>query len=160
MATEAELFQRFAHRIRAYGLRHLGSLAAADDLVQEVLVVVLEALREGKVREPDKLASFVLGTCRLVSSSSRATERRRERLLERFGPRDEAFELAPPIDLERLHRCLDSLADRQRTIVALTFYGERDGAAIASELGMTIGNVRVARHRALLQLHACMGGDA
>ena len=40
--------------------------AAADDLVQEVLVLTLERLRAGKVRDPDRLASFVLGTCRLI----------------------------------------------------------------------------------------------
>ena len=51
-----------APRIRLYGLRHLRSATAADDLVQQVLLNLLEALRAGRLREPDKLAQFVLGT--------------------------------------------------------------------------------------------------
>ena len=64
--AEAELVRRMAPRIRLYGLRHLRNPDAADDLVQQVLIVALEALRAGRLRESDKLASFVLGTCRMA----------------------------------------------------------------------------------------------
>ena len=158
MEPEAELFRRFAHRIRAFGVRHLAGAVAADDFVQEVMVVVIEALRAGKVREPDKLPSFVLGTCRMVAQGLRARVQRRSRLFDRWAPRGEAVEPAQPLDLEQLSRCLDGLRERERTIVALTFYAELDGPTIATQLGMTPGNVRVTRHRALVQLHGCMHG--
>ena len=45
--AEAEVCRRMGPRIRLYGLRHLRSAAAADDLVQQVLLKVLEALRSG-----------------------------------------------------------------------------------------------------------------
>lgn len=51
-AAEAELFHRMAPRIRLYGLRHLRDSQAADDLVQQVLIGVLEALRAGRMRKP------------------------------------------------------------------------------------------------------------
>jgi RNA polymerase sigma-70 factor (ECF subfamily) len=156
--AEALLFDSFAQRIRAYGLRHLRSAAAADDLVQQVMIVVIEAQRAGKIREPDKIASFVLGTCRLISQRARATERRHERLVERFVPRGEVATQPETLDLRRLRDCLGKLPDRERTIVALTFYAERDGDAIATELGMTPGNVRVVRHRAMSHLSECVGG--
>jgi RNA polymerase sigma-70 factor (ECF subfamily) len=41
---EAELYRRFAPRVRLYGLKHLRDAAAAQDLVQEVFVVTLERL--------------------------------------------------------------------------------------------------------------------
>ncbi|MGE3843322.1 MAG: RNA polymerase sigma factor, partial [Vicinamibacterales bacterium] len=63
LEAEAELCHRMAPRIRLYGLRHLRSPSSADDLVQQVLVKVIEALRAGRLREPEKLAHFVLGTC-------------------------------------------------------------------------------------------------
>jgi RNA polymerase sigma-70 factor (ECF subfamily) len=160
MDTETQLFERFAPRIRAYGLRHLRSAAAADDLVQQVMIIVIEAQRAGKIREPEKLASFVLGTCRLVAQRAHSTDRRRERLLDRFAPRGEVATQHEPLDLERLRECLGKLPDRERTIVALTYYAERDGDAIAAELGMTAGNVRVVRHRAMSHLHECVGGGA
>jgi RNA polymerase sigma-70 factor, ECF subfamily len=159
-AAESELYQRFAHRIRAYGLRHLRSHAAADDLVQQVLLVVIEAQRSGKIRDAEKLPSFVLGTCRLVSQGLSRTERRRERLREQWTPRDDVAGAPQLLDLERLRDCMSKLPAREQTIVALTYYAERDGDAIASELGMTPGNVRVVRHRAMAHLHECVSGEA
>lgn len=155
-AAEGELFRRFAPRIRSYGLRHLHGPADADDLVQQVLIVVIERLRTGELREPDRLASFILGTCRLTAQGLKAGRRRRERLLDWYGQGDGQSEPTAPLDLDRLRRCLERLAPRQRTIVVLTFYGERSGEEIAAELEMTSDHVRVARHRALGSLQDCM----
>jgi hypothetical protein len=52
--SDAELVRR----IRLYGLRHLRDREAAEDLVQNVLIVTLEALRAGRLREGDRLAFF------------------------------------------------------------------------------------------------------
>jgi RNA polymerase sigma-70 factor (ECF subfamily) len=160
--AEAELFRRLAPRVRLYSLRHLRDAAAADDLVQDVLLMTFDGLREGKVREPDKLASYVLGTCRRVAANWRKGTRRREELLERHGR-----ELVPttvaaeePLDLDRLARCLAALPERERTVVALSFYAERDADAIGADLGLSPGNVRVVRHRALARLRSCMDGAA
>src|SRR5436189_4227294 len=63
--AEAEVCRRLGPRIRLYGLRHLHSASAADDLVQPLLLKTLEALRAGRLREAVKRAPFVLGTCRM-----------------------------------------------------------------------------------------------
>ena len=68
--AEAELCRRMGPRIRLYGLRHLRDAHAAEDLTQQVLITTLEALRAGRLREPEKLASFVLGTCRMSARSA------------------------------------------------------------------------------------------
>jgi RNA polymerase sigma-70 factor (ECF subfamily) len=156
--AEAELCRRFAHRIRLYGLRHLGSDAMADDLVQQVLVLAIESLRDGRVREPERLASFILGSCRMVTRDARRASARRERLLERFSISvDVDPERPAALDLQRLRACIEKLPSRERTIVLLTFYADRLGEEIASELSMTLGNVRVVRRRAVEHLQACMG---
>ena len=49
-AAEAAICRRFGPRIRLFGLKHLRSEAAAADLVQDVLVMVLTKLRDGAVR--------------------------------------------------------------------------------------------------------------
>lgn len=157
-AAETELFRRMAPRIRLYGLRHLRNEAAAEDLVQQVLITALEALRAGRLREADKLASFVLGTCRLTILDLRRGAQRKERLLERFG----ADMLAPPpapmpsLDHERLARCVQSLTERERTVIVMSFYDEQTGADVAGFLGVSEANVRVIRHRAIQQLRDCM----
>src|SRR5690349_1402558 len=45
--AEAELFHRMAPRIRLYGLRHLRDVQASEDLTQNVLITIIEALRQG-----------------------------------------------------------------------------------------------------------------
>ena len=158
-AAETELARRFAPRIRLFGLRRLRDHAAAQDLVQEVLVTTLEALRRGRIEQPERLASFVLGACRMTVANQRRGEQRRARLLAQF-----ADDLAPPsdssggsvLDRDRLAECLEGLPIRDRTVVALTFYLERGAEDIARELGTSPGNVRVLRHRALARLHDCL----
>jgi len=160
-AAETELARRFAPRIRLFGLRRLRDHAAAQDLVQEVLVTTLEALRAGRIEQPERLASFVLGACRMTVVNQRRGEQRRARLLTQF-----ADDLAPAwnpsggstLDLDRLADCLAGLPIRDRTVVALTFYMERSSDQIAHELGTSPGHVRVLRHRALARLHGCLEG--
>jgi RNA polymerase sigma-70 factor (ECF subfamily) len=155
--AEGELYRRMAPRVRLYGLRHLRDGHAADDLTQQVLITTLEALRAGRLREPEKLASFVLGTCRMTVLDLRRGVQRRERLLEQFGadllP---APSPGPVLDHEQLARCMEALKERDRTVVAMTFYDDRTGADVAGFLGLSEANVRVIRHRAIHQLRQCM----
>ncbi len=158
--AETELCRRLGPRVRLYGLRHLRSEVAAADLTQHVLLLTLESVRAGRVREPERLASFVLGTCRLAVLDLRRGEARRQRLLERFvGDLPGADPLqAPAPETERLADCLRRLSERDRSVLVMTFYAERLTVEIAAELSLSPGNVRVIRHRALEQLRECMGG--
>lgn len=163
-AAQAELYRRLAPRVFAYGLKHTRDRAAAQDLVQTVLLLVLEKLRAGEVQELERLTSFVLGACRNVVSDERRMAARRRALLDAAAPqlRERAVTWLPTeaLDTGRLRDCLHGLSERQRTIVLLTFYAERSSAEIAEELSTTEGNVRVQRHRALAALHDCVTGGA
>jgi len=155
-AAEGEFCRRFAPRVRLYGLRHLRDRHAAADLVQQVLMMTLERLRAGKLREPARLASFVLGTCRMVVMDQRRGTARREGLLEEWVIPEEAVEDAEPrvFERERLAACLEALSERERAVVIGSFF-EQESIA---ETGLSAGNVRVIRHRALGKLRACMEG--
>jgi RNA polymerase sigma-70 factor (ECF subfamily) len=153
-AAEAEFCRRFAPRVRLYGLRHLRDRHAAADLVQQVLMMTLERLRAGKLREPERLASFVLGTCRRVVMDQRRGAARRGRLLEVYGITEEELEPEEPrvFERDRLAACLEALSERERSVVIASFFDEKP----AGELGITAGNLRVIRHRALAKLRECM----
>jgi RNA polymerase sigma-70 factor (ECF subfamily) len=157
-AAESELYRRFAPRVRLYGLRHLRDEDAARDLVQRVMLVTIEKLRAGTVRDVDQIASFVLGVSRSMAKDLKRLERRREKLLEVFMVPDI---VEPPaddmtLDVGRLERCLSRLAERERMVVLLTFYAERSAGEVGKELGVKDGNVRVIRHRAIERLRTCM----
>lgn len=156
-AAETELYRRLAPRVRLYGLRHLRDPHAARDLAQQVLLMTLERLRAGRLRDPEKIASYVLGMCRMTVLEIRRGTLRREQLLEAFGG-TESFEAPEPmLDQARLTKCLEALAERERTVVALSFFADKDGDEVAKDLGISAGNVRVIRHRALGKLRECMG---
>lgn len=158
--AEAELCRRFAPRIRLYGLRHLRHEDRAADLVQSVLLSVLDAARAGRVEQAEQLDRFVLGTCRNVARRVREKETRTvpvegaelERRVGAFEPSFERIDAAP------LMRCLQKLEARARSVVLLSFHAEHDSEHIAQTLQLTVGNVRVLRHRALADLRGCLDG--
>jgi RNA polymerase sigma-70 factor (ECF subfamily) len=160
--AETELFCRMAPRIRLYGLRHLRDAHASEDLTQQVMITTLEALRAGRLREPEKLAAFVMGTCRMTVLDLRRGAQRKKRLLEQFGADLlGSVQLSMPhLDHDQLTRCVQNLKERERTVVVMTFYDEETSANVASFLGVSEANVRVIRHRAIHQLRKCMGDAA
>jgi RNA polymerase sigma-70 factor (ECF subfamily) len=160
-AEEAELYRRFAPRVRLYGRRHLGNDAAADDLAQDVLLLTIGRLRAGEVRRPEEIGSFILGTSRMMAQGERRVVRRREALAAKFM--DTTVEVAPlpitALDSHRVVACLRALAERDRLVVLLTFYADREAPRIAEDLGVSPGAVRAIRHRAMARLRDCvMGG--
>ncbi|HEY9198587.1 MAG TPA: sigma-70 family RNA polymerase sigma factor [Gammaproteobacteria bacterium] len=159
--AEAELCRRLAPRVRLYGLRHLGEEAAAADLMQQVMILMIERLRAGALREPERLASFVFGICRMTVLDLRRGHARRERLLETYGEALWPPEAPPPdVDHVRLAHCLERLPDRERTVLMLTFYDDMPADALARELDLSPANVRVIRHRGLERLRACVTGES
>jgi RNA polymerase sigma-70 factor, ECF subfamily len=156
--AETELYRRFAPRVRLYGLKHLRDHGAADDLAQQVMLIVIERLRAGEVRDPDQVASFILSTSRMVAVGLRRTETRREHLLGRFDSQPQHAVLPDEfsIDAARIGPCLAAIGERERTILLLTFYAEKTSEEIGSTLGMTAGAVRVCRHRGLASMRTCL----
>ena len=159
-AAEAELCRRLGPRIRLYGLKHLRSEAAAADLMQDVLMLLLDKLREGAVREPAQVVSFALGTARQTVIDWRRSGARRTRILEKFPidlmPPEPSDDAPEPIDTQRLRGCLGALPERERAVLVMTFYDDRPADAVAAELKLSPGNVRVLRHRGMMRLRGCM----
>jgi RNA polymerase sigma-70 factor (ECF subfamily) len=158
--AEGELFRRLAPRVRLYGLRHLRDEAAADDLTQMVMMTTIEALRACRLREPEKLAPFVLGTSRMTVLDLRRGAQRKERILGQFGADlvKPVHVAEPYLDQDRLARCVQSLHERERTVIVMSFFDEQTGADVAGFLGVSEANVRVIRHRAIHELRKCMEG--
>ncbi len=159
--AEAELYLRLAPRVRLYGLRHLRDEQAAADLTHQVLLMTIERLREGRVREPERLASYVLGMCRMVVLDLKRGGRRRQRVLQQFAQDLPVATMTetPRFDTDRLALCLHRLSERDRSVLMLTFYSERTASEVAQELRLTVANVRVIRHRALERLRDCMNSE-
>ena len=98
----------------------------------------------------------------MMAHSERRVARRREALAARFM--DTVVEIAPPafaaLDAPRVAACLRALAERDRLVVLLTFYADREAPGIAADLGVSPGAVRAIRHRAIGRLRDCVLGGA
>ena len=160
--AEAELYRRFARRIRLYGRKHLRDAHLAEDLMQHVMLITLESLRSGRLRDPTRIASFVLGTCRMTLIDQKRTAARRDRLLERYGEDlvpDDATAPTSAMDRERLIGCLERLPERERSVILTSFFDGSDANEVGVALDLSPGNVRVIRHRAIERLRGCMQVD-
>jgi len=159
---EAELCRRYLNRARLYGLKHLRfDVTAAEDLAQQVMMVVLAALRAGRVEDPERVDRFMLGTCRNVAHSMRRVQKRQQDTSRRLGA--ELGDLVTPpweqVGTRRVEECLERLAPREARVLQLLFQDDQSAPEVAASLGLTAGNVRVIRHRAIVRLRECVEGS-
>jgi RNA polymerase sigma-70 factor, ECF subfamily len=155
--AEEALCRRFAPRIRLYGLRHLRDEDCARDLVQTVLLGVIEACRQGRVEEADKIDRYILGTCRHAAGRMREASARvrPDDAIDDLAGTDGDEDALEPIDKRTLARCMSELDARSARVLVLSFQEERSAEEIAQQLAIAPGNVRVVRHRALAALRRC-----
>ncbi len=151
-SAEEEFIQLFSEKIQAMMLTRTRDPEAAGELVQDVLVAVLRALRNGQVREPERLAAFVYGTARnLVSNYLRARGQR---------PREEQIDLATvpetcaPIPqtserLDQVREAMRRLDPADRKILEMTLVEGMKPQEIAQQLGLNAGLVRTRKSRAI-----------
>jgi len=154
-AAEAALCRRFAPRIRLYGVKHLRDEDLTRDLTQTVLVAVLQAARQRRIDDPQRVDRFVFGTCR------NTVARMRQQVARLPLATDEAIAAlatVPPltVELNALFACIAKLEERASLVLVMSFLEERSAAEIATKLSLAAGNVRVIRHRALGALRQCL----
>src|SRR5689334_15676992 len=65
-SAEEQLFNTYQRSVLLIATARTHDREMARDLTQEVFIVILGALREGRLREPDKLAAFIHGTARNI----------------------------------------------------------------------------------------------
>jgi RNA polymerase sigma-70 factor (ECF subfamily) len=153
--AEEELARAFYPRALVLLRRRIRDRERARELASDVVMAVICALREGRVREPEKLAAYVLGTVRnLVRCHFRAA--RPELPLELA--RDVAG--APdPLELAlraaracRLEDAIESLKHDDRVIVRLGLLEGWRSTELARLLGLSHDATRARKSRVLRRL--------
>jgi RNA polymerase sigma-70 factor (ECF subfamily) len=158
----AWLSDQYRERLRLFATRRLNDSAAAEDVAQETLRRVLEALRADRVRDRAAIAGFAFETARNVCLQHARGEERQVRALGRLASSPEADlpdVLTSLIGEERrraVRAALAALPDNDRRVLILTYVELQDSEAIGRALGIAAGAVRVRRHRALKKLTECL----
>lgn len=150
-AAEAEFARFFGRRIFIMALARTQDPDAASDLAQDTLLTALEALRQGHLREPDKLPAFVCGTARnLINNYLRARSQSPDCVaLSDDTPASITDEVEEADRLALVRRALGQLESADRQILEMTLAKGWTPAEIAENLGLSAEVVRQRKHRAL-----------
>ncbi len=150
-SAEEEFVRAFLPRVLDFVCVRTQDRELANDVGQEVMMAVISALREGRVRDPDNLPGFVYGTAR-----NQMQERLRRRAKEKLDPILPGFDLPhldPPYEdaeqLERANRAIDALEPADRRILLMTLVDGLKPQAIARSLGLSGDVVRQRKVRAI-----------
>jgi RNA polymerase sigma-70 factor (ECF subfamily) len=156
--AEREICRRLLPAVRAFAQRRLRP-SSVEDFTHDVLVHLVEALRAGRVNEPERIAGFALGICRnLARERARLTDRRNQ-LAAQFGLTEAdlvTWHNEHSVRRDHLEDCYSQLADRARSVLRATFCEDHSDNEIASLLALTEANVRIIRHRSLAALRGCL----
>ncbi|MDF3066925.1 MAG: polymerase subunit sigma-24 [Polyangiaceae bacterium] len=159
-AAEEALCQRFAPAVRAFARRRLRGIDAIEEFTQDVLLLLVEAVRGGRVEQGDRVGGFVLGICRNLAFDRARQRERREALWQTYGVVLQTVSVpaveSEPYEIAHLEDCVSQLSRRAREVVRLGFVEARDHEEVAAALDITPQNARVMRHRTLASLRECM----
>jgi RNA polymerase sigma-70 factor (ECF subfamily) len=163
-APEDDLGPRFWDRVRLFALRRVRDAAMAEDIAQEVIRRVTEALRAGRIEQPAALPGYVFRTALYVCLHHGRSAGREARALDRFAggmlshTTDDA--LSGLIAAERratVRLALKRLGPDDRDLLRAVYFEQIDPAELTRRLGLTPEALRVRKHRALRRLAAALG---
>lgn len=141
------------------GLLRSVDLQVVDDHVQEVLMIVLTAIRNGELRDPRCLMGFVRTvTRRQAAVHIRGAMARRRRMVsiesaDPPSPSQESPEarLASRQRITSVRRMLEKLCERDRNILIRFYYEDQDSEFICREMHLTATQFRLYKSRALIK---------
>jgi RNA polymerase sigma-70 factor (ECF subfamily) len=148
-----ELYRRFARPVFGLALRRLGDRGRAEDAVQETFASVWRA---AKSYRPDRGpgAPWLYAVAR-----NAIVDRSRVRSEPAADLPDEASNDAGPDEQAEadwtswtIHRALEELPERERTVVELAYWSELSQTEIAEFLGIPLGTVKTRTRAALMHL--------
>jgi len=150
-----ELYRLFGRGIRYYLCRQLGH-QELDDKVHDTFVIVVQAIRRGELREPDRLMGFVRTVVRrqVAAYIDQAVHSRRDELNLDMGIRVADRRNNPEQSaafrqkVEFMLEILRSLSERDREILTRFYLDEQSQETICQEMALSETQFRLLKSRA------------
>lgn len=162
-AAFAELFDYFAPRLKGYLMQQGADAAAAEEIVQDVMVTLW---RKADLFDPAK-ASASTWLYR-IARNRRIDKLRRQRSSE-LDPEDPSLHPAPEPDVavemdarvreERVRAAMTSLPQEQEAVIRLAFFRGLSHSEIADETGLPLGTVKSRIRLAFSRLRQVLEAD-
>lgn len=150
-----ELYNIFSRGIRFYLCRQLGP-QELEDKVHDSFLIVVQAIRRGDVREPERLMGFVRTVVRrqVAAHIDHAVHSRREEIDVEVGVRiadvrsNPEQRAASRQQAELMKSVLHSLSERDREILTRFYLHEETQEKICSDMDLTETQFRLLKSRA------------
>ena len=150
-----DLYRLFARGIRFYLCRQLG-MQELDDKVHDTFLIVVQAIRRGDLREPDRLMGFVRTVVRrqVAAHIDQVVHSRRDEMhldvgvRVADGRRNPEQNMAYQQKADFMREILRQLSDRDREILTRFYLHEETQEEICTEMGLTETQFRLLKSRA------------
>jgi RNA polymerase sigma-70 factor, ECF subfamily len=150
-----DLYQLFGRGIRYYLCRQLG-IQELDDKVHDTFLIVVQAIRRGDLREPERLMGFVRTVVRrqVAAHIDQAVHSRREELHMDIGVRvtdarrNPEQHVAFQQKLDFMIEILQQLSERDREILTRFYLNEESQEQICRDMNLTETQFRLLKSRA------------
>jgi len=156
------LYQLFYPKLYNYAYLQLGDVQQAEDLASEVLLRVVESLKDYRFRGLP-VSAWVFRIARNYVIDLHRRRQRRPQVGLYDGIPDTAD--SPHTVAERsvaqseLRLALTTLTEEQRQVIILKFVEDMDNASVARVLGRSEGAVKSLQHRALVSLRKILSSQ-
>lgn len=135
------------------------SRSDAEDCVQHSLERALDILRAGKLKNKDRVLSYLITTCR--NNYLKEQERNKEVNYDKIPSTEfnDPDQIRSIIDKERreiLEYCLDELKEMYRRFIEYWFdHPDSDAGTVADYFDISVNNVWTRKHRVIKKLNRC-----
>ncbi len=155
-----ELMKDLVPRLKRFLKIHMNaSKADAEDCAQDTVLACIEAIKQDRIRNPDRILSYMLTSCR--NNYLKMKEKRKEKHFE-DPPADHnmsAGQLSQLLDEERfriLRWCLKQLKKEYRRFMEYWFqHPGEEAEKVADHFGLSVSNTWTRKHRIINRLNKC-----
>lgn len=155
-----ELYRRYARAVLGLALRRLGDRGRAEDAAQEAFVAIWRSARTydpGRGRGAPWLYAVARNA---ITDGLRRTPEPAAELHDGPGSDPDPGERAEASWVAwRVHRALEALPDRERTVIELAYWRGLSQSEISEALGIPLGTVKTRTRSALARLADALEED-
>ena len=160
----AAVFAHFAPRVKAYLIKRGSDYNAADELTQEVMLLVWR-----KAARYDPAQANAATWIFTIARNKRIDRFRRERHAEldasdpTLAPEPTTLpdhQLEAADQARKVTQAVATLPEEQASLLKLAFYEGKSHSAIASQVGLPLGTVKSRLRLALTRLRGHLGSDS
>ena len=150
-----ELYQMFSRGVRLYLCRQLG-VQELDDTIHDTFLIVVNAIKRGDLREPERLMGFVRTVVRrqVASHIDQVVHQRNHHLDMTTGFRIPDGRISPETQVldeekvEIMSQVLKGISRRDREILIRFYLHEQPQDRICTEMGLSETQFRLLKSRA------------